>query len=208
MSEPSFWDKAKPILSAIAPTLATAFGGPVAGVAATFLSSALFGKTDASLDEIGASLATASPETLAKLKQIDADFKVKMEELGFNLAKMNKDYEIKMEELDVSRDEIAHRDRDSARQMQISTKEWIPGMLAFVLTIGLAAIIYTLLNKSIPAGNETIFNILTGSIASGWISMLSFYYGTSKSSRLKDQAISTALSTTTSDLAKLNGSKE
>jgi len=63
-----------PLINSVAPTLATAMGGPVAGMAVKALSGALFGHQDASDEEIKLALANPTAEQLAALKKVDADF--------------------------------------------------------------------------------------------------------------------------------------
>jgi len=89
-----------PLLSSVAPTLATALGGPLAGLAVKSLSKALLGAEDFSEEAVMDAMATASPEQLAAVKKIDADFKVQMKALDIDLER------------------IAVDDRKSARDMQ------------------------------------------------------------------------------------------
>ena len=76
------------LLGQIAPTIATAIGGPVAGMAVKALSSALGLSPDASTDDVQAALMNATPEQLAAIKKVDADFKVQMKELDIDLEKI------------------------------------------------------------------------------------------------------------------------
>ncbi len=96
-----------PLLGSVAPTLATALGGPLAGLAVKSLSKALLGAEDFSEEAVMEAMATASPEQLAAVKKIDADFKVQMKSLDIDLER------------------IAVDDRKSARDMQKETRDWI-----------------------------------------------------------------------------------
>ena len=69
----------KSTLSAIAPTIATALGGPLAGAATKFLASELLGDESASIESIESAILNASPEQLASIKKLDNDFKIKNE---------------------------------------------------------------------------------------------------------------------------------
>ena len=71
----------KSIVKTVAPILATALGGPLAGAATSAISQALLGKKDGTETEIATILQTASPETLLALKKANQDFEVKMKEL-------------------------------------------------------------------------------------------------------------------------------
>ncbi len=70
-----------PLLSSVAPSIATALGGPLAGLGVKALSKALLGAEDFSEEAVMDAIATASPEQLAAVKKIDADFKVQMKAL-------------------------------------------------------------------------------------------------------------------------------
>lgn len=78
----SFRDAAKTVLRSIAPALASAFGGPLAGLAVKEIGDKLLGKPDATEYEVVAAVAKASPDQLVKLREIDAAFKVRITELG------------------------------------------------------------------------------------------------------------------------------
>ena len=78
--------KWKKILKGVAPTLATALGGPLAGMATKVISEKLLGKDDGGDNEIYEAL--MNPEGLAKLKEIEADFKTKMKAMDVDLERM------------------------------------------------------------------------------------------------------------------------
>jgi len=74
-----------PLLGQLAPTIATALGGPLAGLATKTLSNVLLGTEDGSEADIAKAMQSATPDQLAAIKQIDADFKVRMQELEIDL---------------------------------------------------------------------------------------------------------------------------
>jgi hypothetical protein len=161
-----------PLLGQIAPTIATALGGPLAGIAVKTLSSVLFGHENGSEEEISAAMANASPDQLAALKKIDADFKAHMKELDIDLER------------------IAAGDRDSARQMQRETKDWVPKVLAIVITLGFFGIlIWMLLNGMPKTGTEALLMML-GALGTAWTGVVNFYYGSSAGSKAKTDALS------------------
>ena len=160
-----------PLLGQVAPTIATALGGPLAGVAVKTLSTVLLGRDDGSSEDVSNALAAASPEQLAQIKQIDADFKVRMKELDIDLER------------------IASGDRDSARQMQVQTQDWIPRVLALLITIGFFGILtYMLLNGMPPSGTEALLMML-GALGTAWTGVVNFYYGSSAGSKAKTDAM-------------------
>ncbi len=160
------------LLAQVAPTIATAIGGPLAGMAVKTLSSALLGHQDGTGTEVEAALLNATPDQLAKIKELDASFKLKMKELEIDLEK------------------ISALDRDSARKMQIETKDWLPRALAVLVTVGFFGILVWLLVRGAPpSGSETLIYML-GSLGTAWTGIIQFYYGSSAGSKQKTDALS------------------
>lgn len=109
----------KGLIKTVAPTLPTAFGGPLAGMAVNAVSQAVLGKSDATETGIATALAkTNDPEVLLKLKQAENDFIAKMKQLDIDLEK------------------VAAEDWASARQREIAIKDKAPTILAYGYTIG------------------------------------------------------------------------
>lgn len=148
-----------PLIGSVAPTIATALGGPVAGMAVKALSGALFGHEDATSDDIKTALANPTADQLAALKKIDADFKVQMKALDIDLEK------------------IAASDRDSARNMAIMTHDWTPRILAMVVVAAWGITTWYLLQNVIePSMREIIARVL-GNLDSALVLVLSYYFG-------------------------------
>jgi hypothetical protein len=159
------------LLGQIAPTIATAIGGPVAGMAVKALAGALGLGQDASSDDVQTALMNATPEQLAAVKKIDADFKVQMKELDIDLER------------------IAAGDRDSARNMQMQTNDWIPRAMAIMVTFGFFGILTWLLTKGVPpTGSETLIYML-GALGTAWTGIVQFYFGSSAGSKAKTDAM-------------------
>lgn len=158
------------LIQNVAPTIATALGGPVAGMAVKALSNALFGHENGSEDDIMNALSTATPDQIAAIKRIDNDFKVKMKELDIDLVR------------------IAADDRASARTMYAETKTWLVPTLATVITCSFVCVtIGTLM------GYAKIESAMAGTLI-GYLSakaelVLSFYFGSSSGSENKDMLL-------------------
>ena len=160
-----------PLLGQVAPTLATALGGPMAGLAVKTLSNVLLGHEEGTEDDLGKALSGATPEQLANIKQIDADFRVRMKELDIDLER------------------ISAGDRDSARKMQMETKDWVPKVLALAITIGFFGIlVWMLVNGMPPSGTEALLMML-GALGTAWTGVVNFYYGSSAGSKAKTDAL-------------------
>ena len=160
-----------PLLSSVAPSIATALGGPLAGLGVKALSKALLGAEDFSEEAVMDAMATASPEQLAAVKKIDADFKVQMKSLDIDLER------------------IAVDDRKSARDMQKETRDWIPRALAVSVTLGYFVIIAYVLAMGLPLNGSEVLLMLLGTLSAGWTGVMAFYFGSSSGSQKKDAMI-------------------
>lgn len=75
----------KKIISGVAPTIATALGGPLAGSATKFLTGALLGDENATEKQLEEYVLGANPDQLGKIKEIDNNYKIKMKELDVDV---------------------------------------------------------------------------------------------------------------------------
>ena len=164
-----------PLIGSVAPTIAVALGGPVAGMAVKALSGALFGHEDGTQDDIMTALANPTGDQLAALKKIDADFKTQMKSLDIDLER------------------IAAGDRDSARNMAIATHDWIPRVLAVGVTLGFFGIIAYILTFGLPATGGEALLMLIGTLGSAWTGVMAFYFGSSAGSKAKTDALTASL---------------
>ena len=148
-----------PLIGSVAPTIATALGGPVAGMAVKALSGALFGRDDASQDEIQAALANPTADQLAALKKIDADFKVQMKSLDIDLER------------------IAASDRDSARNYAILTHDLTPRIIAILVIAAWVVVQWFLLHNIIPDAMRELIARVLGTLDGALMLVLSYYFG-------------------------------
>jgi 23S rRNA maturation mini-RNase III len=84
---------------------------------------------------------------------------------------------------------LAASDKISARNMQIGTKDRTPRVLAYVITIGFFSLLGFMALREVPTGSKDILNIMVGSLGAAWVSVVSFYYGSSAGSAAKDETI-------------------
>lgn len=147
------------------PTIATALGGPLAGIAAGFIADKLgvSDKTIANVSDV-INKATQSPETMLQLKQLDA-------ELAKYFAQL---------EVDVFKAEVA--DRDSARSREVQLKDNTPKILAYGITAGFFGAFGYLIRYGFPEGNEAIITYMLGSLGTGWTTIMAYYFGSTKGS--------------------------
>jgi len=164
----------KAILSTVAPVLASAAGGPLAGVAVQAIGKALE-LPEATQESVEQAVLGASPETLLALKQADQQFVKDMKALDIDVLK------------------VEAGDRDSARQRQIATKDRAPDVLAAVVVITWGIIQYQLLTTIIdPSMRELVARVL-GTLDAALMAVLYYYFGSSASSARKDELMGRAI---------------
>lgn len=163
----------KSVVRTVAPALATALGGPLSGAVVSTISTALLGKPDSSMDEVAQAVISASPDTLLKLKQADAEFKTKMAALGVDLEK------------------IAADDRASARQTLVQTRSWMPATISVLVIVATLSLYTHLLLHGTNGAPELVVGRILGTLDVSFGIVISFWLGTSSSSRSKDETIKT-----------------
>lgn len=167
----------KDIISSVAPALAAALGGPLAGVAVKVIAGKVLGKEDATEEEVQQAVLMASPDTLLKLKQAEYDFR-----------RVLLESEVKLEQ-------VAAEDRGSARVREINSHDsWTPRVLATVIIGGFLWCVYAVLGGHIQDIKDPLVTGLIGTMI-GYTSakadqVVSYYFGSSASSKAKDQTIS------------------
>ena len=166
----------KAIVRGIAPTIGTVISGgnPLAGGAMKMLAETLLGKPDATEEDIASFVKNARPEDLVPLKKIEADYNAKMAELGLRPL------------------ELEMQDRASARGLfQIDSG---PQKLITYLFLGgyfavLVAFVISMLSggklSDVPPVFALIFGVVTGAVPQ----IMSFWFGSSKSSQDKSEAL-------------------
>ena len=159
----------KDTLAAIAPTIATAMGGPLAGAATKFLANKLIGDENASVESIEAAVVGASPEMLINLKQMDTEFK------------------LNMKKLDVDIFEIESKDKGDARENHNHSN--MPAILSVSLTTFIVGIVCALFYTEPPQGAREVLFMLLGVVIKEWSNSMHYWYGTTRSSSEKTKLL-------------------
>jgi hypothetical protein len=157
------------ILEQIAPTIATALLGPAGGIAVTLVSKAL-GIDEKDVQKTIES-GKLSADQLASIKQAEIELQAKAQELGLNFEKLATD------------------DRKSARDMQISTKSFVPSLLSILIVVAWALIQYFLLTHIIAQEMRELVARVLGTLDGALMLVLSFYFGSSSGSQHKDELL-------------------
>jgi len=154
-------------LAQIAPTIATAFGGPLAGMAVSAVSKALGIAPEEVQNVISSGKLDASQ--VAAIQMAELELKKQAQSMNLDFAKL-----------------IAE-DKKSARDMQIATKSWIPSVMAVGVTLGFFGILFGLMYGKIDHAPQ--IDIMLGSLGTAWTGIISFYFGSSAGSQAKDQLL-------------------
>ena len=153
-------------LESIAPTIATAMGGPLAGMAVEAISKAIGVDPSEVQNTINSGKMTA--DQIASLQTAEIALKARAQEMGIDFEK------------------LAVADRASARQMQMTTGSFVPPLLSVLVVVAWATIQYFLLTHVIdPTMRELVARVL-GTLDGALMLVLSFYFGSSAGSQAKD----------------------
>ena len=156
-------------LKSIAPTIATALGGPLAGMAVEAISKAIGVDPSKVQETINSGKMTA--DQIASLQTAELALKARAQEMGLDFEK------------------LAVADRTSARQMQMTTNSFVPPLLSVLVVVAWATIQYFLLTHVIdPSMRELVARVL-GTLDGALMLVLSFYFGSSSGSQAKDQML-------------------
>ena len=160
----------KQVIGSVAPTLATALGGPLAGAAVSAIGNALnldtpSQATIAKVIEEG----KLTPDQLSELKKLELQYQSEEAERGFKFA------------------DLEFKDRDSARKWNteggIQTNLFVMSCILLCITLG--SEIYVLF-RGIPQGvSEIIIGRVLGLMDAVAMMVLAYYYGTSHGSAVK-----------------------
>ena len=158
-------------LKQIAPTVASALGGPLAGMAVSAISKAIGVDEDKVSDLISNNKLTA--EQVAQIKIAEIELQKQANELGLNFEKLAVD------------------DRKSAREMQATTRSIVPPALAAIVTVGFFGILVMMLLGKVDSNNPAILMML-GSLGTAWTGIIAYYFGSSAGSQAKTDLLSKA----------------
>lgn len=158
-------------LKTLLPGLGTALGGPLGGIAASFIADKLNvpEKTVKAVTE-AISAQSLTPDQLSQLKLAEIDFQ-----------KYLKQHDIKLEE-------IAAADRGSARDMLTATKAKTPAVLTYIITLGFFGVLGAMFYW--PEVKESApLMIMLGSLGTAWTGACAFWFGTTHGSQSKNDLL-------------------
>lgn len=100
----------KAVLSTVAPTIATALGGPLAGAGVKFITDKFLGNPNATETDIAQAILSASPQDLAKLKELDNQFELEMRNQGIEFAKVEVESRLNAQKREIELAKTGKRD--------------------------------------------------------------------------------------------------
>ena len=154
-------------IESIAPTIASCLGGPLAGLAVEAVSKSLGIDPNAVQDTINNGKLTA--DLIASIQSAEIALKAKAQEMSLDF------------------EQLAVQDRKSARDLQTTTKSFIPPLLALIITLGFFGILIGMMTGKVTSSDALM--LLLGSLGTAWTGVISFYFGSSASSQNKDQLL-------------------
>lgn len=155
----------KNIVGAVAPTLGTALGGPMGGMAAKTIASVLGCNEDPK--SIQKAIEQATPEQMLELKKAEQAFEVQMKEL----------------EVDVFKLEVA--DTQDARKA--FSKDWTTRIMGIATLGGFLGYIFLVTLQPPEQNSEALINLVLGYLGGLASAVISFYFGASNGGDKKDE---------------------
>jgi len=157
------------LLKTLAPLLGTAIAGPFGAMAASFLADKLGvqEKTIAAVQDVLTS-STMTSEQITAIRQAEIEFKKWMEDCS------------------IKREQLAVDNTKSAREMQISTKSWVPATISIIVVFGYFAILVGLMFGVLHVTDNQSLLILIGALSTAFGGVLNFWLGSSHGSQSKD----------------------
>jgi hypothetical protein len=156
-------------LKQIAPTIATALGGPLAGMAVSAISKAIGVDEKDVGNLIKDNKLTA--DQIAQVKIAEIELQKQANELGLNF------------------EALAVDDRKSAREMQATTRSIVPPLLAASVTVGFFAILGGMMFGKMSVADNTALTMMLGSLGTAWTGIIAYYFGSSAGSQAKTELL-------------------
>lgn len=152
----------KGVLGAVAPTIGTALGGPMGGMAA-----------EAIAEKLG--LPSKDPKVLEKrLNNLSAEDHIKLKEAEL-------EFEQQMKQLEVDIFAIEAEDKKNARSA--FSKDWTARIIGIATIGGFLGYIFLVTIQPPEQNSEALINLVLGYLGGLASAIISFYFGASHSSK-------------------------
>lgn len=185
----------KSIVSVLAPTLGTAFGGPLGGAAGKLVAAAVLGKEEASDREIEEVFAKGlSPEALVALKKADHEFDLQMRSMDIDLVKISAETE-KAYLGDIQSARKAHAANHNVFQLGVVILSIFAMIMSSVLWASFQVLTGGIVIKDIGtvAMVSGLIGTIVGYAAANAQQVVNYFYGSSKGSNDKTESMGRAI---------------
>ena len=159
-------------IAPFAPTVASMFGGPGAGLAVEAIGK-VFGIESPTADSVTEKLSTMqmTGDQILQLKQAELTL------------------QSRMKELEISEEQLRYADTDSARKREMAVRDFTPALLSYSVTLGFFGVLGYMLAIGKPKEGGDALLVMLGALGGAWASIISYYFGSSASSRDKNQLL-------------------
>ena len=147
----------KNVVGAVAPTLGTALGGPMGGMAANMIAEVLGVPNNPKAIEKG--LAEATPEQMLELKKAEQDFDLKMKELEVDV------FKLETQDIQDARGKFG--------------KDWTARIIGVLVVSGFMGYIFLVTLQPPEQNSEALINLVLGYLGGLASAIISFYFGAS-----------------------------
>tara|TARA_R110000744_G_scaffold96757_1_gene186930 strand:- start:578 stop:1060 length:483 start_codon:yes stop_codon:yes gene_type:complete len=153
----------KSVVGAVAPTLGTALGGPMGGMAAKMISEVLgVPNTPKAIDK---AIQEATPEQMLELKKAEQQFELQMKELSVDV--------FKLETADI---------QDARGKF---SGDWTARIMGILVVGGFMGYIFLVTLQPPEQNSEALINLVLGYLGGLASAIISFYFGASHSKESK-----------------------
>jgi len=153
------FDKLKGLIGGIAPTIGTAMGGPLGGMAGQVLAGVL--GCEPTPQAIETAFETVTPEQLAEIKKAELKFEAKMKELDVDLFKLES------------------KDKQDARKH--FARDWTAKSIGLIMVLFFCAYIAMITIMPPEQNSMELINLVLGYMGGLVSAVISFYFGASSS---------------------------
>jgi hypothetical protein len=169
------------LVGSVAPGLAAALGGPMAGVAVKVIADKVLGRPDASADEVAEALSTGT---------LSGD-----QIVGLRAAEQA--LELEMAKVDQTRESAFLADTQNARQQTVelarenTTIAWAAPVISTVIVAGFFACIAMLFlfPREWDERTSNLLNVLFGALIPGFVQVCNYWLGSSAGSKRAGDAV-------------------
>jgi hypothetical protein len=150
----------KGVLGAVAPTIGTALGGPMGGLAAKMVAEKL-GLPNSNPKTIQSAMSNLSQEDAMKLKEAEMEF------------------DAQMKQMDVDIFALEAQEKESARKY--FSKDWTARVIGVATIGGFLGYIFLVTLQPPEQNSEALINLVLGYLGGLASAIISFYFGASQS---------------------------